>query len=209
MFLEMVSAASDPGLLSIEEMREAAGVSDGAHDERLMRMADDVAEMLARACGIAEVAGNPVTFRAETVRETIDVDLAGRSLWLARRPIVSVASVVRNDVEIDPDTYRVDAGGGRVWRSGSGFDVIWPCGTYVVTYEAGYADVPPALRQAAMRMLRSLWWRDGPDAREPGLRHERIDGVGERDYWIHADGEPLIPKDVLDALAPFRAGESW
>ncbi len=87
------------------------------------------------------------------------------SLWLSRKPVISVASVTVNGTALDNSTneaWTFEPDTGRLWR-GSGLDdprfATWfgaGIGNVVVAYWAGYTAIPDPVIRAAKLMVQYL-----------------------------------------------------
>ncbi|WP_189431103.1 hypothetical protein, partial [Mesorhizobium sp. M2D.F.Ca.ET.147.01.1.1] len=88
-FLTVTTPASDRTLLTIEEMRAAAGVTGGASDSDLQAMEAQNAASIMTECNIAVGAGAPPTLKKETLTETI-YQAYGENLILSRRHEINV-----------------------------------------------------------------------------------------------------------------------
>ena len=73
-----------------------------------------------------------------------------------QRPVSAVASVTVDGVELSTDDYRFTPGGSRrhayLIRRVDGFDSTWPDAECVVTYTAGWANVPMVVKAAVVAM---------------------------------------------------------
>jgi uncharacterized phiE125 gp8 family phage protein len=82
----------------------------------------------------------------------------GQELWLLYPPIVAVSAITVVDesdvpfdvVTINPDTYVLDKGLGRVRFYGDGVNGGGAAGRLTVAYTAGYATLPAWARQAIL-----------------------------------------------------------
>ncbi len=200
--------ADDISLLSIEEMRKAAGISTNASDADLMEMEADNAATITTACNIAPGAGYPPTLRREMVTETI-YQVYGDRLILSRRHDVTIYSVVE-DGETLPDTaYLVDPESARLTRLRDDNPVCWSAKKLVVVYDAGFVVVPGDLKKAASDFLRSSWMES---QRDPLVKSERIkiDDVEEteRQFWVGPvpgqSNSDTVPDFVMQKLTRFR-----
>lgn len=207
--ISVATPADDLTLLTVAELRAAAGVTDHSQDGTLDRLGSRVADAIVQACGIATDGAVPPTLREEILIETFrlnrwwdrrDHPSAKTRLILARRPIVSVASVVEIGVTLDPASYEVRAGEGSLERLTNDSPAHWGRGKIVVTYTAGWATVPEGLKRAAEKLVK-LYWDEM--TRNPLLRQQNIPGVLEQTYWIGAPTDPAIPQDVMDDLGPY------
>ncbi|MDR3474436.1 MAG: hypothetical protein P4M09_22535 [Devosia sp.] len=195
--------AADRTLLTIDELREATGVADASKDDALMRLGDRVATSITGACKIARAGATPPTLRQETLTETFrshrfrhDGGRDDRDLLLARRPIVSVASVTIDGTVLDPPSYEIDASAGILRRLGCG----WYGCVITAVYDAGWNEVPGNLALAAMKLATALW---SESTRDPNLRRVQVEGISLREYWVPPTSDPLLSTEIVDLLVPF------
>ena len=195
--LSIPSPNTDRSLLTRAQLRAAVGVEDGS-TAALIDLGNYVAVLIAQACRVATAAGIPPTLRLETVVETIVLDCCTEWLDLARRPVVSITSVIENGAEIDLTGYRLAGSAGRLQRRSCTLATFWPrdC-DIVVTYSAGWATVPDDLARAAIKFVQAEW---NQGSRDPLLRRVRVEGVSEREYWVDPTKDSVVPADVMDIL---------
>jgi len=209
--ISVTAPASDLTLLSIAELRTAVGLSDNSRDADLTRIGGYIADAIAQACKVATDGATPPTLRQESLTETFRLNrwwnrtshyTPKEMLILARRPIVSVASVVEAGNTLDPTApdYEIRSGTGMLLRLFNNAPSHWAHDLIVVTYTAGWATVPQGLKRAAEKMMRLYW---AQSTRDPLLRQENIPGVLEQTYWIGSPSDPSIPQDVMDDLGPY------
>jgi hypothetical protein len=185
-----------------DELRSALGLEADSYEVELTALNDQIADALAEACPVERAGATPPTFREEGLTETIRSVYCRKQLWLSRAPVVSVASVVVDGTTLSADDYYVD--GWKLLRLVGGSPADWSGAKIVVTYTAGWATVPTPLKLAATKLARILWTEEGPGARDPGLKRERIEGVIEREWWVTPGGTPMLPVEITDLLAPYR-----
>lgn len=209
--LTVQTAATDRTLLTLDELKTALGLSGSAQNDALALLNSGLAAALTGACNIATGEGAQPTLRKETLtqefRPTYDKGLHYRvresELYLARRPVTAVASVVEAGVTLDPASdYELDGIGGKLIRLNNGIARAWLRAAITVTYDAGLDVVPDRLKAAAIRYARLLWSEAKSD---PLDRSIEIPGVLTKTRWIGAPADPAIPADVLDDLADYRA----
>jgi hypothetical protein len=198
--LTVTAPASDLNLLTLPEIRAAVRVATG-QDADLETLRKQVAASITRACKIASAGATPPTLRKETLSETFRLKSRQDSLVLARRPIVSVSSVTEDGTAVDADDYELDAAAGLLYRLSGDVRTCWPCGKIVVAYAAGWETVPEDLKLAASK-LAAVLWSEGERV-DPNLKRDRVDGVGEKEYWVSPSDDPLIPSEVMDLLTPY------
>lgn len=206
-FLTITTPATGLSLLSIEEMREAAGVATGS-DAALTAMEARCAASIMSECGIAIGSGGVPTLRRETLTETF-YQACGEILILSRRHDVDIASIVEDTVTLVDSDFMVDAESGLLTRFCSDTPSWWSARKVVVVYEAGFDTVPADLKMAAMDFLRSSWLEKG---RDPLVKSEETDIPGimreKRDFWVGSvpgqTNEGAVPDVVSGQLMRFR-----
>lgn len=207
-FLTISVPATGLALLSIDELREAAGVTGSADDARLLRMGLAVAAAITAECNVAVGSGGEPTLLRETLVETI-YGVGVAELVLRRRHDVAIASVVEDAVTLAATDYAVDPESGLLTRLCSDIVTGWRAAKVVVTYQAGFATPPSDLKMAAADFVR-LAWREKD--RDPALKGREIDVPGveriREDYWVGAipgqAAEGAVPDVVAGQLARYR-----
>lgn len=201
--LSLITQAPDRGLLSIEDLRAAAGVSGNGEDPRLQKVGIAVADTISRWCGIAQAGIAAPTIRRETLEQTFWPDRQVERLILARR-FVGTLSVTENGTALAAEEFSLDAPSGLLLRLRGGEPCEWACGPIKVTYQAGFEDVPTDLVQVASEMVA----RRTGTARDPMLKRRRVDVPGveevEEEFWVDANAAVDITPDMADVLAAYR-----
>lgn len=199
--LTVSTAAADRSLLTIEELRQAAGVSGSGQDGNLTTLGARVAASLARACGIRQSGATPATFRLETLSEVFRLSGCARSLQLSRWPVTAIDSVTEDGVAVEADDYEVNPSNGILTRLSADSPVDWSARKVTIVYQAGWDEVPDDLKAAAAKLARDQWFADGPDGRDPNLKRVRVEGVDEVEYWVAPVSDPLLSAELRDLLA--------
>lgn len=208
--LTVTTPATSLALLTEAERRTAAGVSDGSQDAELLALDLRVAASIMSECNIAIGAGSEPTLLRETLTETFywpnRCDLV-----LSRRHNIAITSItVDTDAPLVAVTdYRVNPESGILTRTSSGYPFSWSGQAVVVVYQAGFATVPPELKQAATDFFRAAFNESG---RDPFVKSESIEVVGidtvRRDFWIGSvpgqSNESAVPDIVAGQLKRFR-----
>ncbi|TPL40687.1 hypothetical protein [Mesorhizobium sp. B2-4-6] len=207
--LTITTPATDLSLLTLAEMRAAAGVTAGTatYDAALVAMEARCASLIMSECGIAVGAGANPTLRSERVTETFR-NVHSLELILARRHNIVIISIVVDGATLDTTEYEVDPESGLVQRLCDDHPIRWCGRKIVVVYTAGFAVVPADLKQAASDFLRSTWLEK---SRDPLVKSERtnIPGVQEKEiaYWIGAvpgqSSGGAVPDPIAAQLARF------
>lgn len=207
-FLTITTPASDLSLLTIEEMRAAAGVTGGASDTALRAMERKVAASIMSECNIAIGAGSPPTLLRETLTQTI-YQACGESLILARRHDVVITSIVEDDVTLLDTDFIVDPESGLTTKFCSDYPAWWSARKVVVVYAAGFATVPEDLKAAATDYFRASWQEQSRDplVKSERVKVENVDEV-ERQFWVGSvpgqSSEGAVPDVVAGQLKRFR-----
>lgn len=203
--LTIPSPNTDRSLLTISELRSAAGVTGSARDTELTVLGDAVAALITSACQVTRVGAIPPTLRQESVVETFRAPVHHHYHWLAidragalrpsRTPIVSVESVVEGTTTLTTSDYQID--GAALYRMSGGYRTHWRHGPIVVSYTAGWATVPADLKWAATKFVQAALLENG---RDPLLKRKVIMGVSEYEWWIDPTKDSVIPPEVMDIL---------
>jgi hypothetical protein len=198
--LTVTEPASDPALLTQEEVLTAIGSPAGITSDRLRDLSLRVSELIADTCNVA-LAGSAVrTLRAETLEETLRVRCPQERLTLARGPILSVTSVTEDGTTLDAADYEVD--GFSLVRLSSGYPSWWSsCGRIVIAYRAGWETVPAGLKEAASKLAARLFFDAG---RDTSLGSVDIPGLIAATYRYGRPDDPLISTDIMQALRDGR-----
>lgn len=198
--LTVLTPAADRALLTIDELREAAGLTDGESDAALLRLGARVAAGITASCRVRRAGTTPPTLRSEVLSEAFRVECRIGSLWLSRVPVSAIASVTEDGTALAADDYEIDTVSGEIKRLSGGEVTLWPIARVTVAYTAGWVEVPDDLRQAAMVAASHLWSDRG---RDPNTKRERTEGEGEIEYWVAPASDPFLSQDIIDLLAPY------
>ena len=195
--LSVTTAAADRSLLTLAELRAAAGVPDNSRDAELTTLGARVAAAITGACQVARGGAVPPTLRLETLTETLQNDRHRTEIVLSRRPVVSVTSVTEIDAALTSADYEIEAGAGLLRRLAAGRPWCWPCRKVVIVYQAGWQTVPDDLKLAAAKFVQAEWQQG---SRDPLLRRVKVEGISEREYWVDPTKDSVIPAEVMDIL---------
>ncbi|MER8615976.1 hypothetical protein NKG99_03845 [Mesorhizobium sp. M1409] len=199
-FLAITEDASDLALLSIDELRTAAGITGGSQDTALKALGLRVASAIMAECNIAvgsSTEGVEATLKQETLTQTfyqVEVD----ELMLARRHNVVVSSLVEDGTTLDDTDFMVDPESGLVTRLSSDCPRRWCARKVVATYKAGFETIPGDLKQAATDFFRYAYLES---TRDPALKSEVVDIPGvertERAWWVGS-----VPGQTFEGAVP-------
>lgn len=198
--LTLVTAATDKTLLTIEELRSAAGVTGSGSDTALTTLGGEIAALIARHCNVAAAGVAEPTLRSEALNEIFRFGRSLPNLVLARRPVSAITGVSEDGAEVDPSEYEVDVPAGILYRLSGDARCYWPQAKISVAYTAGWTTVPFGLKKAAKMMVNDLW---SSSTRDPNLKRVRIEGVSEREFWVPPTTDALITTEVAQVLAPY------
>lgn len=206
--LTIVTPAANRDLLSIEEMRSAVGIASGdtSRDADLRMIGAGIFDRISAECSVAGDGVTPATLKRETVAQTIRSDRAAAVLILARRFVGQVISITFDGTAVDPSAYEVEAGAGLVYRLCDGRRIDWAPGTAIVTYQAGFSEIPGDLVLAARAALREQW---SGDERDPLMKRDKVEGLGEQEFWVGGLGSAgtgsAFSATVRAMLDPYRS----
>lgn len=203
----VVTPAADPSLLTIEQLRVAAGLAagDASRDAELTELGARVSADIAAACQIRGDGVHVPTLRSEAVREVFRQRGCDDLLFLARRFISDLTLVTEVGTALVAEDTDLDAEAGLLQRISGTRTLTWLRGEAVVEYTAGFETVPPDLVGAAMDLARL---RLSADARDPLVKGESVEIPDVRtvrqDYWVGAvPGSTAgpVPADILAKLS--------
>lgn len=206
--LTVTTAATSRQLLSIAEMRAAAGVTGSGQDATLLALGLRVADAIAAECNIPVGSGAPPTLNRETLTETYR-RISADELVLSRRHDVLITSILADTVELIAADYEVDPETGLLWRLCDDHQIRWCASKLTVVYAAGFEEVPGDLKMAAMDFFR-LSWIEGQ--RDPALKSHEVDIPGVKKevktWWVGSvpgqSNEGAVPDVVSGQLKRFR-----
>lgn len=206
--LEIIAPAEDTLLASIEAMRVAAGLAadDDSRDDELEAIGERVSAEIVEACAIAVGSGAEPTLRQERVAETFTL-CGDEVLILSRRHNASIVSVTENGTAVTLDDRSLDGEAGLLERWVDGRRSCWSAREVVVTYDAGFEDVPRSLEGAVVDLVRI---RLSAAAVDPLVKGVTVDVEGiesvRTDRWVGAlpgTGNVGIPADIMARLERF------
>jgi hypothetical protein len=195
MSFTVTTPATDRSLLTLAELRAAAGISDSSKDAELTTLGNRIAASIASACLVARSGAVPPTLRLETITETFRVRSCGGPLMLSRSPVVSIASITEGLSALSASDY--DNDNGRLTRLSSDVVSSWASGLVTVVYDAGWSTVPDDLKLAAVKFVQAETQQDG---RDPMLKSKTIEGVSSYEWWVDPTKDSVVPGDVMDIL---------
>lgn len=207
-FLTITAPAASLALLSIAELRAAAGVTGTDQDAELVALGLRVAASIMSECNIAVGVGGEPTLWQETLTETF-YQACGEKIILSRRHNVQITSVTADGATMDADNYLVDPQSGILRRLCNDLPIKWDRRKVVVVYKAGFTQIPGDLKQASIDFVRFSWLES---KRDPALKSEVVDIPDvermEKSWWVGSvpgqSNEGAVPDVVSGQLKRFR-----
>ena len=195
--------ATDKTLLSIDEMRLAAGLDQGdqSKDTALRTLNAQLSRVITSTCRVRSDGVNEPTLRRETIAETYRLSECMAGLFLSRPLAPAIVSITEDGTAVDAADYELDAVCGIVRRLDNDEYDEWEAAKVIVTYQAGFSVVPSDLKLAMQKLVSSITASEG---RDPSLKRLKVDGVSEHEWWVGPVSDPIIPQEVMDLLAPYR-----
>jgi hypothetical protein len=164
------------------------------------------AQIAAASAAIASWCGRP--FARETVQEVFRPEGCMQALSLARFPVTTLTSVVEDGTTLTAADYELDAESGLLWRLSSDARVAWRARKITLTYTAGYLlpddggrTLPHDVQRACVLMVAAQYNARG---RDPMLRSEGAQGVGQTSYLDPRAGMEAMPPQAAALLQPYR-----
>ncbi len=107
--IRVLSATDELSLLTSDEVRHAVG-APAENSKELLQLGLRASAMITAACGVISDGVNPPTLKLESVAETIRLGQSTVVITLARRPVVSIASLTEAGSLLTRDVdFEVDA----------------------------------------------------------------------------------------------------
>lgn len=158
-----------------------------------------ISALIARAsAAITSYIGAPVL--AGSYRETVEAGHGQAYLILTRTPVTTVTGVTVDGTALAAGGWRLDAASGLLARTSDSRSRPWETrAVVVVEYDAGYAEAPADIQQAALTLIAAAWAERG---RDPALRSISIGSINLG--YFGGDNLPSIAS-VAPLLAPYRA----
>ena len=145
-------------LVTVEEYKEAEGITSVKEDLRLTTLVESVSQLVKTYCG-----NSIVDFYSSDKNEAFNIDWNTSLIQLTESPIVNVNSVEERDdmsssytTLVEGEDYYVDTATDSIYRTTStGQAKSWRKGPGAVTvaYNAGYSEVPADLKLAVFDLI--------------------------------------------------------
>ena len=201
----LITAAESYELTTLDAVKGELDIDTSAKDAILKQYISEASTAIAQYCN------QPLV--AETVEDAIWpardpglTVLTGRldELQLSRWPVISVLSLVENDVLlVEGMDFKLEPKTGKLYRlDGFGCVKQWNAAPKTVQFRAGFEAVPADVAGKAIAMVVKRYAAKG---RDPNLRQESIPGVVERQWWIATGSDSgNMPPDITDVLDNYR-----
>lgn len=185
-----VTAVLDGGLVTLAETKAHLRIAaDSTGDD------EEIEGFIAAATEIVERHAGTVLPLARTDR----LRGGSPSLLLGARPVISVTSVtLAGGSLLAASGYELEAEAGVLLRMVGDYESCWEPGRITVVYTAGRADVPAAVRLAALVIIKHLW--ETQRGRMGGARAAGSDEVWDP-RWGYA-----IPRRALELMGDAPMG---
>jgi uncharacterized phiE125 gp8 family phage protein len=193
MTVVVTTPAASYDLTVLETVKTELEITDNAKDAYLATLISQASAIVAAHC--------KRVFARETVTETLRPYCLFGELILARYPVVSIDSIVENNVTLTTTDYEFDSARGTVTRLVNDRPAWWPASKIVISYSAGYTllgDLPYGLERGTLNLIKALYWQRG---RDPAVRSEDVVDISSASY---RDLEGHLPPDVAGLLGPYR-----
>lgn len=211
----ILTRAADRKLVTdddISDLMDVSALSDVSDLDTLILQASDLISM---ACDVPTSGVSPPTLRSEDIVETFrrsrrramtvspyQDNERNCSIYLSRYPVSAITSIVEDDAMLSTGGFELRASEGRIVRLSADVETPWTGHKIVVSYSAGYATVPEALKLAAISLVKL---KASELNRDPMLRGESFEGLGSAQYFQSgAIAGGALPPGIADMLAPFR-----
>ena len=183
--IKVTIPATDRAILTIDELRAAAGVTGNSEDERLDQLGVDMADTLARLCRISEDGVHPPTFKVETIEETLRCASSQDGIILSRFPVRSITSVEISGEAVLTDEYEVNPSTGILNRIYGDVVSLWAPGKIRIVYVSGLDPIPGDLRSLISDMVGYKWAASQASAGGGSrIKRKEIVDISVTDYWV-------------------------
>lgn len=215
--LTVTTAATSRLLTSLAAVKQSLGITDTEQDTLINALIGRVSDEIVSYLNVKTPDDGAVqTIGRETYVETIRNQPSEYGLFLSRRPLSSVTSLVEDTVTLTEGThFQVNAGTGMLDRLSSDSITTWSFDKLVVTYVAGYllpddenSNLPADIEEAAIYTVSSRMSDLDTGAGDREIRSESLDGVfsasyettGAKRYSAHQG----LPQRAVALLAKYR-----
>jgi hypothetical protein len=202
LFTTVTVPAPVRSLITLDDLREQLRIkpNDTANDGWMTKV-------IARTSTQAEQYCNRI-FAVQTYAETYRGGITGRDgepLILAQAPVDPATIAITIDgAALDPaNDLALDQDAGLVYRITTPY--LWQSSTsLVVTYTAGFAEIPYDVQQAVLDLCTM---DNAGRGRDPMLRAQESPGLGRQEFWVGGmPGGATIPQDIAGVLDGYRRG---
>lgn len=214
--LTATTAPTELELTTLARAKSALGVGGTGDDAKITEIIKRVSEAAISYMRVPECSdGTYPHLGRGTYKETMTAYTRRFSVFLSRRPIVSVSSVTVGGVELAATEYivnkrsaqiaRVDEEGRPIPFSGDKIVVDYVAG-YILPSDAENRDLPHQIEEAVIYAVKARMSDMGIDP-NPEIKREKIDGAFEVEYVVSGvtrQGASALPQKSMHALASYR-----
>jgi hypothetical protein len=143
-----VAPSASPAIMSLADAKQHLNITGSQDDDELRFF------MAATTHAVERVRGEAIARR--TVTERVEFTSPWPWFVLTTTPVLAVSSLVRLDStqSWQPSDFDIDLRRGKLTVLPSGLPVL---GQVLITYDAGYAVIPPNFQLAADIILKHMW----------------------------------------------------
>lgn len=209
--------ASPTDLTLLATLKAEFGIASTSEDDYLNAAIKRASAAVCSYLRVPKAQDGTFTLGRETLVQTIRFNSNHRSgyrgpgnLILARRPVVSITSVVEGDETLVATDYELDGAAGLLARLCDDRASHWSCEKTVVTNVAGWllpdkgADrtLPYDIESAVVDLIKQA--RAGR-TRDPLIKAVEVVDIDRKEYWVGGIAQGgALPPDIASRLDPYR-----
>lgn len=190
--LTVATPATSRLLTSVTRVKESLGITDASQDTLISELIDRVSDEVVAYLRLPRADDGAIaTLGVETYVETLRYVSGAFDLYLTRRPVSAIASLVEDGTTLTEGVdFQVVTNIGSIQRL-DGEDVIaWAADKIVVTYDAGYVlpgdsgtrDLPYEIEEAAIYTIAARMADLNSSSMDPDVKSETLFGVYSATY---------------------------
>jgi hypothetical protein len=200
------TVAPSRALASLADVKADLGLVGVAEDAILTGLILQASDMIAHECAVRGDGIAPPTFLRETIVQTFRPAQSLAQLILARRFVSSISTIVVDGAALMAADYECRSASGLLYRLDDDEIVAWRGKRIDITYQAGFQIVPEPLKRATIAAVREM---RAAMNRDPLVKTEKVDGIGEQQFWIggiDARNGSAFSSTVLATLSQYHYG---
>jgi hypothetical protein len=205
--------ATSRDLTTIARVKLNLGITDTNSDTLLSGLVTGASGAAAKFCKRALISETvSERYRAYPFVDSASLTNHPSYLYLTRRPVTAIASIVEDDVALTAGTdFEYDGETGKLIRLHSDLPTRWRFRKLTVVYTGGYTypaliqSQAPDIENAVVELVKDLWFSKG---RDPLLKSiDQASGIGRQEWWVGSTGQVGDwPQKFVDFLAPYVDG---